>query len=146
MIHLVWSGKGYIVPVAAFGCSLLTEILVEAHFNDEKYYQQHGWPIFTALAVAGLIVREVAPRIFRARRLRDEATGELVVLNDDHTFFFIHIKHWGIILMVAAAVAFYAVERAKDGGENPKPARKLKTTQGAESRLPVANDSLVRRS
>jgi hypothetical protein len=118
MIHLVWSGKGYIVPLVAFASSLLTEILVEAHFNDERYYQEHGWPIFTALAVAGLIVREVAPRLFRERKLRDEATGELVVLKEDHTFFFIHIKHWGIILVIAAAVAFYAVERNKNKGMN----------------------------
>ena len=138
MIHLVWSGKGYVVPLVAFASSLLTEVLVETLFNDEKYYQEHGWPIFTALAVAGLIVREVAPRIFRERKLRDETTGEIVVLKEDHTFFFIHIKHWGIILLICAVIAFYAVERNENGGKRSKPSAALTAKQCQESRFFIA--------
>jgi hypothetical protein len=34
MIHLVWSGHGYLVPVVTFGSCLLMELFTRAVFHD----------------------------------------------------------------------------------------------------------------
>jgi hypothetical protein len=45
------------------------------------------------------------------RELRDVKTGEIVVLCQNHTFFFVNIKFWPYILVVLGA-AFYAAAEA----------------------------------
>ncbi len=36
VIHLIWSGLGFLVAVITFGCCLAAEILVESAFNDDR--------------------------------------------------------------------------------------------------------------
>ena len=113
MVHLIWSGKGYIVPVVIFLASLIMELCTEAIYKDEDYYQTHGWPVCWAFIISAFIVGFIAPKLFRERKLRDVKTGEIVVLRENHTFFFIHIKHWGLILSVLGLLFYYLVEENK---------------------------------
>ena len=39
---IVWSGKGYLVPVGTFVISLATEFVTETLSGDEKYYQERA--------------------------------------------------------------------------------------------------------
>lgn len=52
---IIWQGWGFMVAVVVFGSSLLTELATESAFEDDKYYQTHGWPLATALAIAAVI-------------------------------------------------------------------------------------------
>ena len=52
MIHLIWSGRGYLVPVITFGSCLGMELTTRAVFHDDAYYQEHCWPM--PLGMAGL--------------------------------------------------------------------------------------------
>jgi len=98
MIHLIASGRGYLVPLIAFGCSLAMEILVRAIFHDQRYYQTHGWPILIAMFSAAVIVHFFARGASDRRELRDVATGELVTVEYNHRFLFVHIRYWPAIL------------------------------------------------
>ena len=55
MTHLIWSGRGYLVPVITFACCLGMELTTRAVLQDNTYYQEHYWPIRLALAIAGVI-------------------------------------------------------------------------------------------
>lgn len=107
---IIWSGLGFLVPVIAFGCLVATELLVEAAFRDEQYYQEHGWPKLAAFVVSAVLVGAVG-RILRRRRGRvliDPRTGEEVIVGDRSTFFFIPMGFWAPILVVIG-VAFLFV-------------------------------------
>ena len=98
MFHLIASGRGYLVPLVTFCCALVMELLVRAVFHDERYYQTHGWPILLAMVVAALIVHLFSRGAIEQRDLRDIATGELVTVEYNHRFLFVHIRYWPAIL------------------------------------------------
>jgi hypothetical protein len=111
MIHLVWSGKGFWVPVVTFLSSLGMEFFVRAEFHDDHYYQTHGWPILCAFLFSAAVTATIAKTCVRERELRDLKTGEDVVIRQNHTFFFVNIKFWPYILVLLGA-AFYAAAEA----------------------------------
>jgi len=111
MIHLVWSGKGFWVPVVTFLSGLGMEFFVRVHFHDDHYYQTHGWPIFCAFSFSAVVIATISKMCVNERELRDVKTGEIVVLRQNHTFFFVNIKFWPYILVVLGA-AFYAAAEA----------------------------------
>jgi hypothetical protein len=113
MIHLVWSGKGFWVPVVTFLSCLGMELFVRAIFHDDHYYQTHGWPIFCAFLFSAAVVATIAQMCLRERELRDMKTGEYVVIRENHTFFFVNIKFWPYILVVLGAVFYVAAEAGK---------------------------------
>lgn len=117
MLHLVWSGHGYLVAVFTFASCLLMELTTRAVFQDDSYYQDHLWPMPVALAVAGLICfvagRGLNPG--QPRTLVDSETGEKVVEpRHRHTFFFIPMQYWGpIMILLAGVAAIYQVAHGK---------------------------------
>jgi hypothetical protein len=117
MTHLIWSGRGFLVPVIVFASCLLMELTTRAVFQDNSYYQEHCWPMPLALAVAGVMCVIVGQLLSggKARTLVDMETGEHVVLQPQrHTFFFVPVQYWCLILFVAAAAtAIYQVVQGK---------------------------------
>jgi hypothetical protein len=111
MIHLVWSGKGFWVPVVTFLSGFGMEFFVRAEFHDDHYYQTHGWPILCAFLFSAAVIAVIAKMCVRERILRDVKTGEDVVIRENHTFVFVNIKFWPYIL-VALGGAFYAAAEA----------------------------------
>ena len=53
---IVWRGRGIVIALIAFGCSLAAELFTRARFHDDNYYQQHSWPILVAFCVSAMIV------------------------------------------------------------------------------------------
>jgi RsiW-degrading membrane proteinase PrsW (M82 family) len=98
MFHLIASGRGYLVPLITFGCGLAMELIVRGTFHDEHYYQRHGWPILIAFLVSAVAVHFLSRGAVERRELRDVATGELVTVEYNHRFLFIHIRYWSPIL------------------------------------------------
>lgn len=106
---MIWSGLGFLVAVITFGCALGTEALVEAWFQDDHYYQSHGWPKFVAFVVAAVIVGVVGWTLKRrqGKVLIDPETGDEVIVGVDNTFFFIPMEYWAPILLVLAVVFLF---------------------------------------
>jgi len=107
---IIWSGWGWLVAVIVFGCALLTEVLVESAYGDDRYYQEHGWPKSAAFVAAALAVSPVASYSSRKRdrHLIDAQSGEPVVLRASDTLFFIAMKYWPPLLAVIGLVMLYA--------------------------------------
>lgn len=109
---VIWSGLGFLVAVVTFGCLLATEILVEASFHDDQYYQAHGWPKLVAFVVAAAIVGVVGRRLSRrqGKVLIDPETGSEVIVGRNHTFFFIPVEYWAPILLVLGVAFFFVID------------------------------------
>jgi hypothetical protein len=113
MIHIVWSGYGFLVAVVVFGFSLAANFITNSATGSGKYWDAHKWPFAVSLLMAGVTCLLVGG-IFRnknARILIDPETGENVVLRVSHTFFFVPMIWWGPILIAIAFVTL-AMERA----------------------------------
>ena len=109
---IVWSGLGFLVGVVAFGCLVLSEALSEFWMQDERYYQEHGWPKLAAFLVAAAIVwplGRVLNRKQQGRELLDPATGQRVLLQSGggHTLFFIPVQYWAPILAAAGVIFLF---------------------------------------
>ena len=107
MIHIVWTGKGFLVFVFAFCFSLIANLLTNLATGSEAYWNTHKWPFAVSLIVSaatcmllGLIFHNRKGRI-----LVDPKTGEEVVIRESHTLFFIPILWWGPILAMFGLIA-----------------------------------------
>lgn len=105
---LIWSRGGILAPITAAFSLILTEYLVNISFN-QNYYQDHGWPKFIALSIAGLLC------LLLGHILNDEGktyinkeTGKEVILRKKHSFFFIDIEYWGIIFPIIGIICWIA--------------------------------------
>lgn len=117
MIHLVWSGQGYLVPVITFASCLLMELTTRAISHDTTYYQEHVWPMPVALVIAGvgcLIIGQLLPGTKSRKVIDMETREEILVHPAQHTFFFVPLRYWGLILFLCAAgAAIYQIAHGK---------------------------------
>jgi hypothetical protein len=109
---IIWSGRGFLVAVIAFGCLFATELLTEKYFGDDAYYQRNGWPKLAGFLIAGAIVwwMGVRWRDKRARTVIDKQTGREFVIERKDALFFIPMHYWGPILCVLGVVFFFVRE------------------------------------
>ena len=106
---LVWRGKGYLVPVITFGCSLLGELTFNAIYKDPNYYQTHSIPLASALLIAGAILWQIGNRSHESQgSLEVKDFGKKFMVSRNDSFFWIPLKYWGPIclLLSLAAVIF----------------------------------------
>lgn len=103
---LIWSRMGFLVPVVAVFTLALTEYVVGMTFNNSNYYEEYGWPTFVALVVAGLLCKVLGDLLNKSqgKKYIDEETGEVVVIKKTHTFFYISVQYWGIILPIIGLI------------------------------------------
>jgi hypothetical protein len=103
---LIWSGRGYVVPASTFAAALATELLTEAAFRDDRYYQEQAWPLSVALAVGGVVSYLVG-------RARKQGTGDPFAQPSlgsparapaRHTFFWVSAEYWGMGLILGAVL------------------------------------------
>ena len=86
---IIWSGRGFLVAIIAFGCLFATELLTEKYFGDDAYYQRNGWPKLAGFLIAGAIVwwMGIRWRDQSARTVIDKQTGkEFVIERKDALF------------------------------------------------------------
>lgn len=102
---IVWSRGGILAPVAAILSLVLTEYSVNVLFNDNLYYEIHGWPKFIALTIAGLLCFLLGRFLNKEPKTYiDKLTGEEVVFKKNHSFFFINIKYWAFIFPILGLI------------------------------------------
>ena len=107
MIHIIWSGKGFLVAVITFGFSLIANFISNSVTGSGVYWDAHKWPLAVSLFFSAVPCWFIG-RYFQNREpqvLIDPKTGKKVVLRKSHTLFFIPIMWWGPILAVFGLIA-----------------------------------------
>lgn len=106
---IIWNGAGFIVVIIAFLMLLLTEISVEAIFDDEDYYQAHGWPKLVAFFISGCLVLLIGRYLNKkeGKVLIEKDTGKEVILKPKHSLFFINVEYWAYILFALGIVFLF---------------------------------------
>jgi hypothetical protein len=102
---LVWRGWGILVVVLSFAALLLTQVASDAMFG-EGYYAARGWPKFVGLALAAAFVW-LFSRLLDARSGRvviDKETGEQLTLRGGEHLFFVPVRVWPPLLLVAGTM------------------------------------------
>jgi hypothetical protein len=106
MIHIIFSGYGYLVGVVVFGFSFVANLGTNVLTGDGKYWDAHKWPFALSLMASAMMCMILGFLLHnhKARHLVDTETGEEVVLRPSHTLFFIPMLWWGPILFVGGIV------------------------------------------
>jgi hypothetical protein len=111
---IIWNGRGFLVAVFVFGCSLCANLISNSVMGSGTYWDQHKWPLGVSLLVAAILSWSVGRFLAnqKARTLIDKETGEDIVIEPCHTLFFIRMHRWGPILG-AVGVALVVVDLMK---------------------------------
>lgn len=106
---IIWSGLGFLVPIVAIACFLITQIVTNSLLNDDRYYTEHGFPKLIAFWIAAVLLFLIGSALSRKqeRVLVDKKTGEDVILRPSHTFLFIPIVYWAPVLFVLGIVFLF---------------------------------------
>lgn len=108
MIHIIWTGSGYLVFVFVFGFSLIANLITNFVTGSGAYWDAHEWPLGTSLLLSAVTCWFVG-RFLRGREVQvliDPKKGKEVVLRRFHTLFFIPMTWWGPTLAFFALIAF----------------------------------------
>ncbi|HEY4416167.1 MAG TPA: hypothetical protein VGO57_10780 [Verrucomicrobiae bacterium] len=106
MIHIIWTGKGYLVFVIVFVGSLLANFITDSKMGA-GYYDHHKWPLAISLLVSALICGSLGDYLRKrsGRVVIDKETGRELVINESRpTLFWIPMHWWGAILFVVAVI------------------------------------------
>ena len=107
MIHIIWSGKGFLVAVFTFGFSLVANLICNSVTGSGAYWDAHKWPLAVSLFVSAVACCVVG-RVFQNQKphvLIDPKTRKEVILQKSHSLFFIPMMWWGPILAVCGLIA-----------------------------------------
>jgi hypothetical protein len=101
---LIWRGWGFLTVVILFSALLFAQLATDA-IGGGGTYESNPY-IFggIALVIGGIATHLVARWLdgrSRPRNLVDEATGERVVLVARNDFFWISMRTWGLVAVVA---------------------------------------------
>ena len=101
---IIWRGWGFLVAVFAFGASLAMELITESITRDDNFYQREAWPLALAFAIAGVITWFLGKTLHErgGRVVIDKATGQELTIDAKHTFFFVPMHYWGVVLIALA--------------------------------------------
>ena len=104
---LIWKGFG-ILTIFIVGASMIgVQATVDNIFGTE-YWKNNAWPLSLSLFISGVICWFLG-RYLNSRpgiTVIDKETGEELELRKEHSFFFIPLQYWGIILGILAIIAF----------------------------------------
>jgi hypothetical protein len=105
---IIWRGWGFLVAIFTFGSSLAMELITESLVKDHDFYQREAWPFALALVVAGVVTWFVGKKLHarEARAVIDAATGQALTFGTSHTFFFIRMDYWGVVLIALSPLPF----------------------------------------
>lgn len=107
---IIWSGRGFLVAVYAFGCSLVANFLANSITGTETYWEEHRWVLGVALLAAAALSWLTRRRLAAtpSKTYVDKETGEEISISGGHhTFFFIKMYWWGPILVVIAVIVLF---------------------------------------
>src|SRR5690348_1011074 len=105
LIHIIWKGKGWLVPAITFGCSLVAEIITRLVTGDDTLYQTSPYLLAIALLVAGVIIFFVS----RKNKATDQSADKNYSSGNgkntsSNSFFFVPMEYWTWVLLAASVV------------------------------------------
>jgi hypothetical protein len=105
---IIWSGLGFLVFVIAFACSFAMAVFTNALFGD-GYYTAHSWPLAVAMAIAGALTWLLGNALNRRKGkvMIEKETGREVVLQTNHSLFFVRVHYWGPILIALGFASLF---------------------------------------
>lgn len=110
---IIWTGRGFLIAVIVFGCLLLSELLTEVHFQNDKYYQQNGWPKLADFLVSAAIVWILGGRWHgqhgAGASVQNHSMKKYLLRSQD-ALFFIPVRFWPYLLCLLGIVFFYVQE------------------------------------
>ena len=89
---IVWSGRGFLIVVMLLGI-----VVLGIKFFPDEY---SGYAIIIAIFTSSVFSWHFGYKWNNTRILRDEETGQKIILEPNHSLFWIKMQHWGIILGV----------------------------------------------
>ena len=106
---IIWRGWGILTVVTLFGGLLLAQLAVDAVAGDGTYESNSFMFGGLGLVVGGIATYFLGrwlDRRDRPRNLVDEATGERVVMQARNDLFWVSMRTWGLIGIVAGVTMF----------------------------------------
>ena len=101
-MFLKWRGRGWLVPVFAFGFSLAGNLICNAVYG-EQYYDTHEWPLALTLLVSGTVCGVVGLALMPRSDLAPIDRPDYCPPPSPHRFLFIPMHWWGLLLFGAGA-------------------------------------------
>ncbi len=104
-VVLLWKGKGWIVAIAVFLCSLAGELITVGITGNTNYYKQKNWPLSLALASAATLSYLLCRKLGKdpARQI-ENAKGDMVYDVRKDTLLLIPIAWWTWMLLGFALI------------------------------------------
>lgn len=99
---MIWSGLGFLVVVIVYVSSFISELITREVTGDLDYYQNNHTPFYISIFVSCSIIYFLGQWLNtrKAKTYIDKATGEEIVFKNNHSFFFIRMEYWGIIICI----------------------------------------------
>ncbi|MFT3882586.1 MAG: hypothetical protein QM703_23400 [Gemmatales bacterium] len=111
---IFWSGFGFLVPLITIICFVITQATVNAMVG-EKHYEANAWPKMAAAIFSAILVGlfgYIFNRTSSKRTVIRPETGERYVITvpngGGHTFFFIPMEYWSVILVILGVALLFA--------------------------------------
>ena len=106
MIHIVYTGRGFLVGAFVFGSSLAANLITNWATGSDTYWNSHKWPFGTSLVLSSMLCWFVGSHYQNQKTyvLLNPQTGEKIPYRNSHTFFFIPMKWWGPLLAGTAGI------------------------------------------
>ena len=108
---IVWHGRGVIVAAVAYSSLLVSELVCRAYFNDDRYYQQHGWPKLAGfLVAAGIVWFLQRNEPAEAPELANRQITKQPILRPRDSLLFVSVRSWPLILCGLGVVFYFVCE------------------------------------
>lgn len=103
---VVWQGAGIAAALIPAILGFIAQWGVDSYFGH-GYAVAHGWQNAIAWSVGAAIVWVAGTRLEKqpGKLLVDPATGNNVELKEKHTLFWIPMKYWAVIWVMASVVS-----------------------------------------
>ena len=104
---MVWSGFGFLVAIVGVLALLGTQMLSGTITGNENFYQENQWVILVGMVVAAAVTFALNQTLLKPKTqtVIDKETKQEVVLQKNHSLFFVPTKWWPIIFVVLGLVA-----------------------------------------
>ena len=105
---IIWRGYGWVVAAIIAASLLIVNLSLDYIVND-TFYETHVWPKALALAISSVIIGYVGYILnLKNREEVDDANLKNETPSSLHTFFFIPIQYWSVIIPLIAIGFFYS--------------------------------------
>jgi len=104
---MVWSGLGFLVAIVGVLALVGTQMISGAVSGNEYFYQENQWVILVGMIAAAVVTFALNSTLLKpkSQTVIDKETRQEVVLQKNHSLFFIPTKWWPIIFIVIGLVA-----------------------------------------